>query len=94
MVRSASTDAPAAQPWLQYEARSVYGGALTGLGRLEEAERQLLSAHEGLVALGTKIPASEKPMIGHTIDRLVALYRATGNEERIAFWASRQSSSR
>jgi hypothetical protein len=30
-------------------------------------------------------------MISATIDRLVALYRALGNEERAAFWASRQS---
>jgi hypothetical protein len=30
-------------------------------------------------------------MIGQTIDRLVALYHALGNEERAAFWASRQS---
>jgi hypothetical protein len=85
---AASAGGPAAEPWLEYEAMSVLGGAMTGLGRLKDAEAQLLKAHDGLVGLGTRIPAQEKPMIGQTIDRLVALYHALGNEERAAFWAS------
>jgi hypothetical protein len=89
MVRPVtSLEGPSAEPWLEFEARSVLGGALAGLGNLKDAEPLLLGAHDGLVALGTRIPAQEKPMIGQTIDRLVALYRALGNEERAAFWAS------
>jgi non-specific serine/threonine protein kinase/serine/threonine-protein kinase len=92
MVRPvASASGPAAEPWLEYEALSVLGGALTGLGRLTDAEAPLLKAHDGLVALGPRIPAQDKPMLSQTIDRLVALYRALGNDERAAFWASRQS---
>jgi hypothetical protein len=84
----------ATQPWFHYEAMSVLGGALAGLGRLKDAEPRLLGAYDGLVSLGARIPAPEKPMIGRTIDHLVALYRALGNEERAAFWASRQSTPR
>jgi hypothetical protein len=87
----ASDEGPSAEPWLVYEAKSVLGGALAGLGRTEEAERELLKAHDGLIALGTRIPAQEKPMIRETVDRLVTLYRAIGNEARAAFWAARQS---
>ena len=40
MVRPvASDEAPSGQPWLVYEAQSVLGGALAGLGRPEEAEQ-------------------------------------------------------
>jgi Flp pilus assembly protein TadD len=82
-------EVPRDEPWLLPEARSVLGGALAGLGRSQEAERELLNAYEALVALGTRIPAPERQAIGQTVDRLVAVYHALGNEERAAFWASR-----
>jgi tetratricopeptide (TPR) repeat protein/predicted Ser/Thr protein kinase len=94
-VRSiASGQAPSGAPWLGPEAKSVLGGALAGLGRLEEAERQLVDAYEGLAALGTRMPAQDGPLIGQTVDRLVALYRLLGNSERAAYWAIRQSPAR
>ena len=89
-----SLAAPPGAPWLLSEARSVLGGALAAQGRFDEAERELIEAHDGLVALGARIPAQEKPMIAQTVDRLVALYRARGNDERASFWASRQPPSR
>jgi len=84
----ASLDVPA-EPWLLYEARSVLGGSLAAQRRFEEAERELLSAYDGLVALGGRIPSPEKPAIAQTVERLVALYRARGNDDRAAFWSTR-----
>ena len=72
----------------------VLGGAYAAEGHHEEAERELLDAHAGLVALGDRIPAQERPTIGQTVERLVVLYRTLGNAERAAFWASQQPPSR
>jgi hypothetical protein len=65
------------------------GGSLTAQRRFDEAESQLLSAYDGLVSVGSRIPAPEKPVIAHTIERLAALYHAWGKDDRAALWDSR-----
>jgi non-specific serine/threonine protein kinase/serine/threonine-protein kinase len=76
-------------PWFFHAAKSVLGAALAGQKRFDEAERELLQAHEGLTGLGERMPAQERVVIGQTIERLVALYHAWGKEDRAALWASR-----
>jgi non-specific serine/threonine protein kinase/serine/threonine-protein kinase len=76
-------------PWFFYQAKSVLGGALAEQKRFEEAERELLQAHEGLIGLGERIPVQERVVIGQTVERLVALYRAWGKPDEAAIWAGR-----
>lgn len=77
-------------PWFFYQAKSVLGAALAEQKRFDDAERELLEAHEGLTGLGGRIPAQQRPAIGQTVERLVALYHAWGKEDRAAVWTARQ----
>jgi non-specific serine/threonine protein kinase/serine/threonine-protein kinase len=79
-------------PWILFEAKSVLGAAIAAQGRFAEAESHLLEAYDGLVEVGPKIPADNRPTIADTADRLVTLYQAWGKEERAAFWAKRRPS--
>jgi hypothetical protein len=87
--QAVSADNKLIKPWILYEAKSALGAVLTAQRRFGEAEAQALAAYEGLVGLGETIPAESKHTITQTVDRLDELYRAWGNQERAAAWASR-----
>ena len=63
--------------WQTFNARSLLGGSLCGQGKFAEAESLLRTAYEGLKQREARIPASGKPALQETQQRLVQLYEAT-----------------
>ncbi|MBI5424190.1 MAG: serine/threonine protein kinase [Opitutae bacterium] len=66
---------------LPFIAESHLGAALTGLGRLAEAEEHLLSADRGLESLAGQLTPRQMAVRRLTLVRLATLYRATGRSE-------------
>jgi tetratricopeptide (TPR) repeat protein len=64
--------------WRIADAESVLGGALAALGHYQEATPLLLGSYTRLQDLRGK----EAPYTRQALDRIVELYRRTGNEER------------
>jgi hypothetical protein len=71
--------------WHVANARSRYGACLMRLGRYEQAETQLLSAHRVLASAGITEVAQL------TASRLVDLYVAWGKDEQEARWRTSTS---
>ncbi len=73
--------------WRTYEARSLLGEALTGLGRYEKAENELLEAMSGLEA--TMPDGSRPTKLPAAIRRVAELYEAWGKHEEAARWRAK-----
>jgi eukaryotic-like serine/threonine-protein kinase len=72
--------------WLMFNSRSLLGGSLLGQKKFAEAEPLLLSSYEGMKQREANIPAIGKPRVKETIQRLVQLYEATGQSDKVAEW--------
>jgi serine/threonine protein kinase/lipopolysaccharide biosynthesis regulator YciM len=72
--------------WQTFNTRSLLGGALSGQEKHAEAEPLLLQGYEGMKQRRGKIPPPLKKNLTEAVERLVALYEATGNKGEAARW--------
>ena len=77
------------KPWLTFNTRSMLGGALLGQKKYREAEPLLLQGYEGMKELQGQMPALARPRVTEALERLVALYQATGQKQKAAQWHKR-----
>jgi tetratricopeptide (TPR) repeat protein len=82
-------EAIAPDAWTTFNSRSLLGKALLGQDELAEAEPQLLDGYRGMVEREAAIPAEFKVRIPETIECLVQLYEAKGDETEAAAWRSK-----
>jgi tetratricopeptide (TPR) repeat protein len=73
--------------WATFSTRSALGGALLGQKKYAGAEPLLKDGYAGLKQRQGKIPEPfRQARLTAALDRLVALYEATGNQEEAARW--------
>lgn len=72
--------------WRRFSAVSLVGQSLLGQEKFDEAERELLTAYEGMKAREESIPAAGKPQLKIPIECLIRLYDATKNDDEKAKW--------
>jgi eukaryotic-like serine/threonine-protein kinase len=77
--------------WLTFNARSMLGGSLLGQKKYAEAEPLLLSGYEGMKQREDKIPAVGKVRVKENLQRLVQLYEAKGQSEKVQEWSKKLS---
>jgi eukaryotic-like serine/threonine-protein kinase len=69
--------------WGRYDLTSMLGGALLGQKKYAEAEPLLLKGYEGMKAREKTIPPESRYRLHESLDRLVALYTATGKPDEV-----------
>jgi serine/threonine protein kinase/tetratricopeptide (TPR) repeat protein len=72
--------------WATFEAKSLLGGALLGLGKYAEAEPLLRAGYDGLKEREGEVPPAAKGRLAEAADRLVELYTALGKPDGAARW--------
>jgi hypothetical protein len=77
--------------WSTFEARSVLGARLLGLGKTAEAEPLLRSGYEGLAKRRAAIPALDRPCLAAALDRLIAFSEATGEADDVKAWKAERA---
>ncbi len=80
--------------WHRFSLMSQLGAALAGQKKYDQAERLLLEGFEGMKAREAQIPQRrptrlDKSELRAGMTRLVALYEATGNDEKAAAWRAK-----
>jgi eukaryotic-like serine/threonine-protein kinase len=75
--------------WTTFSTRSLLGGSLLDQKKYAEAEPLLLAGYEGLKQREAKMPESAKARLTDALERLVHLYEATGEKEKLAAWRLR-----
>ena len=70
------------QNWATFNVRSLLGGALLGQQKYADAEPLLLSGYEGMQQLADTIPFASKKLLKDSLQRLVQLYEATGQDDK------------
>jgi tetratricopeptide (TPR) repeat protein len=75
--------------WWNFMIRSLLGEVLLGLKKYAEAEPLLISGYEGMQDRAARIPPSFKPRLGDALQRLVQLYEATKQPEKVAAWKAK-----
>jgi serine/threonine protein kinase/tetratricopeptide (TPR) repeat protein len=75
-----------ADDWTTFNTQSMLGGALLAQKQYAEAEPQLLEAYAGMKQRSARIPPQGKVRLTEAVQRLVALYEATGNKDEAAKW--------
>jgi serine/threonine protein kinase len=75
--------------WVTFNVRSLLGGALLGQKKYAKAEPLLLQGYEGLQQRQAKIPPQGKHRLPDALERLVRLYQATEQNEKVAQWQKR-----
>jgi hypothetical protein len=84
-VQLRERDAP--KDWSTFLVKSMLGEALLGTEQLPQAEEVLLSAHEGIHEHQEGIPPLiRKEIIRQSLNRLVSLYIAKGDQKQAAIW--------
>ena len=73
--------------WTRFEAQSLLGEALAGLGKRAEAEALLLPAYDGLRASAAVSPWKKRA----ARERIVRLYEAWGRPEAAAAWRAKET---
>jgi len=88
MLRECLTIRAKVQPdeWSTFDARSLLGSSLLGQKKYPEAEPLIVQGYEGLKAREAKIPAPEKPRLAEAGERVVKLYEAWGQPEKVREW--------
>jgi len=71
--------------WRMFNARSLLGGCLLGQQKYAEAEPLLLSSYAGMKERKDQIPAGN-PNPKRVLTRLVQLYEATGQPDKVTDW--------
>lgn len=74
--------------WTTFNTMSLLGEALLGQQKYDAAEAVLIQGFEGMKARINSIPPDGATRIPEAIDRLIALYTALEEEEKIAQWKS------
>jgi hypothetical protein len=69
--------------------KSLLGGSLLGQNKYAEAEPLLLAGYEGMMQREETIPVIGKVRLTEAIERLVQLYEAWGQLEKVAEWKAR-----
>lgn len=77
--------------WGTFAIQSMLGGTLSNQKKFAEAEPQLLQALQGLKAPTAKLPPQAKTYVTETLERLVALYQATGQAGEATKWSKELS---
>jgi hypothetical protein len=72
--------------WTTFNVQSLLGGALLGQKKYADAEPLLVKGYEGMKQRAAKIPPPARRRLSEAVERLVALYEATGNKEEAATW--------
>jgi serine/threonine protein kinase/tetratricopeptide (TPR) repeat protein len=72
--------------WLFFNTKSMLGGSLLGQKKYADAEPLLLASYEGMIQRADTIPAPGKPRLTETLQRLVQLYEATGEVDKVDKW--------
>ena len=75
--------------WRTFSSRALLGGVMLGQGRLAEAEPLLLDGCKGMEDRESSIPAIGKARLTDTIERIVQLYEAKGDQPTAAAWRQR-----
>jgi tetratricopeptide (TPR) repeat protein len=90
LVRETLTIRQAKEPddWRTFNTKSMLGGVLLGQARLAEAEPLLLEGYRGMKQREATIPQlpQAQARIPESLERLVRLYEATGNEAEATKW--------
>jgi choice-of-anchor C domain-containing protein len=74
------------EAWTTFNAMSMRGEALLALGKKTEAAPLILNGYEGIKERKGAIPTPEKDRYFLAIERMVALYEATGEKETAEKW--------
>jgi serine/threonine protein kinase len=72
--------------WRRFNALSLLGGALQGQKKYAEAEPLLLQGYDGMKQREATIPPAGKQRLPEAVERLVALYEATGRADEARAW--------
>lgn len=75
--------------WSTFHTKSMLGGALLGQRKFEQAQPLLLSSYQDLKAREATSPTQSSIRLIEAIERLVALYEATGSQDEAAAWRIR-----
>ena len=75
--------------WLAFNSRSMLGGSLLGRKKFTEAEPLLLSAYAGMREREDRIPPNDRPRLKEALQRVLDLYTATDQAEKVAEWQKR-----
>jgi serine/threonine protein kinase/tetratricopeptide (TPR) repeat protein len=75
--------------WMRYFAQAIFGAALSGQKRYEEAEKLLIGGYGALTERAALIPANGKSALDKTGQWIVELYNAWGKPERAAEWTAK-----
>lgn len=65
--------------WQSFAARSMVGASLLGQKRFADAEPLLRAGFDGLTRVQATLPGSERSCMRESLERLLSLYRETGN---------------
>jgi tetratricopeptide (TPR) repeat protein len=84
-ARDALTQQPPATKWLPPDVTSLLGAAVTGEGKLADAEPLLVAGYEGL----RDTIGSPRSRLRGSIERLIAFYGAAGRAAEAAPWRAR-----
>jgi eukaryotic-like serine/threonine-protein kinase len=79
------------QNWVTFHDRSLLGGALLGQQKYADAKPLLLSGYEGMQKRADTIPFANKTCLKESLQRLVQLYEATGQDDKARFWKEKLS---
>jgi len=82
-------DRTAADSWIRYFAQAIFGAALSGQKRYEEAEKLLIDGYGALTERAALIPANGKSALDKTGQWILELYKAWGKPERAAEWTAK-----
>jgi hypothetical protein len=72
--------------WTTFSAQALLGASLLGQKKYAAAEPLLLQGYEGMKQREAKIPAAGKARLTEALERLVRLYEATGQKDKIDEW--------
>lgn len=67
--------------WITFNAKSMLGGCLLGLGEIDEAESYIISGYNGLKAQEKDIPPQYKPRVAEALEPVIDFYQARGQTQ-------------
>jgi hypothetical protein len=76
--------------WETFYAQSALGDSLRGQKKYAEAEPLLLSGYEGMNQRRRSIPSTRLERYDEVVKRVVKLYEATGQTDKVAEWKAKQ----
>jgi serine/threonine protein kinase/tetratricopeptide (TPR) repeat protein len=75
--------------WSTFNARSLLGGCLLGQKNYTDAEPLILAGYEGMKARESRIPGPSRPHIPEAAERVLQLYEAWGQKDKVAEWRAK-----